>query len=97
MPLADGLPAWGCTTACPHLIRTVKTVPWDPDDPEVEDDTSENHSYESIGRFFEARPVNPKAVAYAELDEISASHHRALDRKLDPDAGSDIPTLYNPL
>jgi hypothetical protein len=38
-----GVPHWSCTTACPHLIRTVPRVPWDEDDPEVEDGDSENH------------------------------------------------------
>lgn len=42
-PAADGLPNWTVTTACPDLIRTVPDVPWDPEDPEVEDDSSENH------------------------------------------------------
>lgn len=42
-PSPDGLPWWSTTSACPHLIRTVPRVPWDPDDPQVEDGSSENH------------------------------------------------------
>jgi hypothetical protein len=79
----DGLPWHSVTTACPELIRTVPRVPWDPDDLEVEDDDSENHSFEDGGRFFEARPHIPKAPAsdpYAGLDEASRAHHQALDK-----------------
>lgn len=70
----DGLPWWSTTTACPHMIRTVPEVPWDEEDVEVEDDESENHAYESIGRFFEARPHAPRAAEkspYAHLDPLS--------------------------
>jgi len=91
MTLADGLPAWSCTTACPHLIRTVPKVRWDENDPEVEDESCESHSFESCGRLFQARPVHPKIAKpdpYAHLDDISASHHRALDQKLDPTTGT---------
>jgi hypothetical protein len=43
LPAADGFPFWSCTTGCPDLIRTVPDVPWDEEDPDVEDDESENH------------------------------------------------------
>lgn len=78
----DGLPWHSITTACPHLIRTVPRVPWDPDDPEVEDDDSENHAYEDGGRFFEARPHTPKAPSsdpLAGLDPLSRRHHQQRD------------------
>lgn len=80
----DGFPWWSVTTACPDLIRTVPEVPWDPDDPDVEDDASENHCYEDTGRFFAARPHAPRVAPpdpYAHLDAISAEHHRARDRR----------------
>jgi hypothetical protein len=82
----DGLPWWTCTTACPDLIRTVPEIPWDPDDPEVEDDASENHAYEDVGRFFEARPHQPRvkeADPFAHLDPISAAHQAALAKRYD--------------
>jgi hypothetical protein len=80
----DGLPWHTLTTACPHAIRTVPEVPWDEDDPEVEDDESENHAYEDIGRFFEARPHHralPPADPLAHLDPLSAAHHRAREQQ----------------
>jgi hypothetical protein len=73
----DGFPWWTVTTACPNLIRTVPDVPWDDDDPEVEDDASENHCYEDMGRFFEARPHQPatkEPEAYPDLDPLSRQH-----------------------
>lgn len=78
----DGLPWWCVTTACPDLIRTVPEVPWDPIRRNVEDDDSENHCYEDVGRFFEARPHQPRVTPpdpYAHLDQVSADHHRAVD------------------
>jgi len=93
---ADGLPNWSITTACPHAIRTVKRVRWDEDDPEVPDDTGEDHSFESLGRLFEARPFSQKPSpvdAYAHLDSISRAHHLALDKQFNPD-GDAIPQLY---
>lgn len=95
----DGLPWWSCTTRCEHLIRTVPEVPWDEDDPDVEDGESENHCYEDVGRFFEARPHTPRADSvdpYAHLDPIAKAHHKALDEQLNP-AGGDIPQLYVPM
>ncbi len=77
----EGFPWWSVTSACPHLIRTVPEVPWDPDDPEVEDGDSENHAYEDVGRFFEARPHAPRAQEpdpFEHLDPISRAHQRAL-------------------
>lgn len=79
-PGPDGFPWWSCTTACPDLIRTVPEIPWDPDDPEVEHPDSENHCYEGVGRFFEARPHAPRKAQvdlYRHLDPISAAHHKA--------------------
>lgn len=76
---ADGFPFHSITTACPHMIRTVPRVPWDKDDPEVEDDASENHAYEDGGRFFEARPHTPspaKEDPLKDLDPISRRHHQ---------------------
>lgn len=73
----DGLPHWSCTSACANLIRTLPDVPWDPDDLEVEDDDSENHAYEALGRFFEARPHAPK------IDRDAAKRKADL-AKLDP-------------
>ena len=76
----DGLPYWTVTTANPDLIRTVPEIPWDEDDPDVEDELSENHAYEDTGRFFEARPFIPRASAaedMLELDELSRQHHLA--------------------
>lgn len=77
----DGFPWWSVTMACPELVRTVPEVPWDPDDPEVEDDDSENHAYEDTGRYFEARPHAPRVAEpdpFSDLDPISAAHQRAL-------------------
>ena len=82
----DGMPWHTVTTACPHLIRTVPRVPWDKDDPEVEDDASDNHAYEDVGRFFEARPHFPIAkevdpLAHLVHDPISLAHARVRERK----------------
>lgn len=80
----DGLPWHSITTACPDMIRTVPRVPWDKDDPEVEDDDSENHAYEDGGRYFEARPHVPKKAdddPYEHLDPVSRAHHKALDKR----------------
>lgn len=82
-PAADGLPSWTITTACPHAIRSVPRVRWDEKDPEVDAD-GDNHSYESIGRLFEARPVGPRQVVadpYEGLDPISRAHHVKLAAK----------------
>lgn len=82
---ADGFPFWSITTACPDAIRTVPDIPWDEDDPNVEDDESESHAYEDLGRLFEARPhtqVRPAPDPYAGLDPLSAAHHRAMDARL---------------
>ncbi len=94
-PAPDGLPWWSCTTRCQDLIRTVPEVPWDDDDPDVEDEDSENHAYEGVGRFFEARPHAPRTALidpYANLDALSRAHHQALDESVK--GGSDIPQLY---
>ncbi len=91
----DGLPWWSCTTACSDLIRTVPEVPWDEKDKDVEDEDSENHAYEGVGRFFEARPHAPRTALidpYANLDALSRAHHQALDESVK--GGSDIPQLY---
>lgn len=92
----DGLPWWSVTTGCPDLIRTVPEIPWDPDDPEVEDEDSENHAYEDTGRFFEARPHAPRLPPddpFKHLDAISAAHQAALAKKLDrkPGSGHAVP------
>jgi len=82
----DGLPWWSVTTACPHLIRTVPEVPWDEADTEVEDGDSENHAYEGVGRFFEARPHQPRqqqAPVYATLDPLSRAHQEAMAKQFD--------------
>lgn len=81
---ADGLPFWTVTTACPDLIRTVPEIPWDPEDPDVEDELAESHAYEDVGRFFEARPFIPRQEAvdpYEGLDPISRAHHAKLAAK----------------
>jgi hypothetical protein len=84
LPMGDGLPTWSVTSACPELIRTVPRVPWDEDDIEVEDGDSENHSYEDVGRFFEARPIGPKPKPldrFAHLDPVSRAHQEAMAKK----------------
>lgn len=91
----DGFPWWSVTTACPNLIRTVPEVPWDEDDPEVEDDRSENHCYEDVGRFFEARPhapALPPPDPYEHLDPVSRAHHKALDQRF----GNGTPGRLHP-
>ncbi len=82
---ADGFPNWSVTTACPHLIRTVPDVPFDEKDPEVEDGDSENHAYEDVGRFFEARPFAPRTIDIeaVNLDDVSTRHHAAIAAKHD--------------
>ena len=84
----DGLPWWTCTTAVPHLIRSVPRVRWDESDPEVPADDGDDHSFESVGRYFEARPHGPKAVKldpFADMkdDPISKAHNEALAKKWD--------------
>lgn len=79
----DGLPHWTITTACPDAIRTVPDIPWDPKRPNVEDERSENHAYEDIGRFFEARPFTPRQQPvdpFEHLDAISRQHHESKRR-----------------
>lgn len=81
----DGLPWHSFTTACPEAIRTCPEVPWDPDDPEVEDDDAEQHCYEGIGRYFESRPHAPRVKAkdpYAHLDPASRAEWTQLDASL---------------
>lgn len=93
----DGLPWWAVTTACPHLIRTLPEIPWDEDDPEVEDEESENHCYEGVGRFFEARPhhpVLPTPDPDEHLDPISRAHHKAMDRATEPQTGRFNPAAF---
>ncbi len=83
----DGTPYWSCTTACPQLIRSLPEVPWDPDDIEVEDDESDNHAYESIGRLLEARPVVPKTKpidSYQHLDPLSRAEAERQEAKWVP-------------
>jgi len=89
----DGLPNWSVTAACPDLIRTVPEVPWDEDDPQVEDDDSENHAYEDVGRFFEARPHAPRQAPpdpLEKLDPISKAHHEARARRDKPVTRLDV-------
>jgi hypothetical protein len=84
---ADGLPNHTFTTACPEAIRTVPEVPWDEDDREVEDDKSENHAYEDIGRFFEARPHAPRTKPpdpFEHLDPISKRHAEVMAQRSKP-------------
>ena len=79
----DGLPWWSVTANCPNLIRTVPEVPWDDDDPEVENDESENHAYESVGRFFEARPHSPRVKqreTYFDVPRAVQGEYIDLDR-----------------
>jgi hypothetical protein len=88
----DGFPWWACTAACPHLIRTVPEVPWEEVDGhrgEVEDEKSENHAYEDVGRFFEARPHAPRTEAIDPLshlndDPISKRHQEEIAKKHAP-------------
>ncbi len=85
----DGLPWWNITTACPQAIRSIKAVRWDATDPEVPDDSGDDHAFESIGRYWEARPVGPRHVApdpFAHLadDPISKAHAEAQAKKYAP-------------
>lgn len=82
----DGLPFWQTTTACPNLIRTVPKVRWDEADPEVADDSGEDHSLESLGRLYEARPVGMRrepADPFKDLtdDPISKAHAEAMAKR----------------
>jgi hypothetical protein len=89
----DGLPWWSVTTACPDLIRTVPEVPWDELDPDVEDDRSENHCFEGVGRYFEARPHAPVAKPddpLAALDPLSRRHHQARDKGRQKPGGLNV-------
>jgi hypothetical protein len=91
----DGLPWHSITAACPNAIRTVPEIPWDEEDPEVEDDRSENHCYEGMGRFFEARPhapTLPPPDPYEDLDPVSRAHHKAMDARF----GGGKPTRLHP-
>ena len=98
----DGFPWWSCTSACTDLIRTVPEVPWEEIDGhrgEVEDEKSENHAYEDVGRFFEARPHSPRADArdpfeHLKDDPISKAHQEALEKRHAPKPASfDITQL----
>ena len=57
---------------------------------------SENHAYEGVGRFFEARPFSPEEVVdpYADLDPLSRAHHQAQDKKIAGEKFGDIPQLH---
>lgn len=82
----DGLPWHAITIANPDMIRTVPRVPWDGDDPEVEDEDAESHCYEDGGRFFEARPHAPKITFPDPLDHlkddpVSKAHQEAMTKK----------------
>jgi hypothetical protein len=88
----DGFPWWSCTAACPDLIRTVPEVPWEQVDGhrgEVEDEKSENHAYEDVGRFFEARPHAPRVtapdpLAHLKDDPVSKAHQEQMLKKHSP-------------
>lgn len=88
MTAPDGLPWWQCTTACPQLIRTVKTVTWDEDDRDVASDDCDDHSFESIGRYFEARPYGPPQkfvdpLEHLSDDPVSKAHQEAMRKRYD--------------
>jgi len=81
---ADGFPWWQITAACPNLLRTLPELPHDPDDPEDVDTDAEDHAYDSVGLFWQARPELPKSAQKAkflDLDEISKAHALAMDKK----------------
>jgi len=81
---ADGFPWWQITAACPNLLRTLPELPHDPDDPEDVDTDAEDHAYDAVGLFWQARPELPKSaqkVKFLDLDEISKAHALAMDKK----------------
>ncbi|MGE0590904.1 MAG: terminase family protein [Vicinamibacterales bacterium] len=89
----DGFPWWSVTAACPDLIRTVPEVPWEEVDGamgEVEDEDAENHAYEDVGRFFEARPHAPRQAPpdpFPDLDPISKAHAEHMAQRGKPTVG----------
>ena len=82
----DGFPWWQITAACPNLLRTLPELPHDADDPEDVDTDAEDHAYDSVGLFWQARPELPKSQQrpkFLELDEISRAHQLAMAKKYD--------------
>lgn len=83
----DGFPWWQITAACPNLVRTLPELPHDPDDPEDVDTDAEDHAYDEVGLFWQARPELPKSPAPRSplnaLDPISRKHQEVLARKFD--------------
>jgi len=83
----DGFPWWQITAACPNLLRTLPELPHDPDDPEDVDTDAEDHAYDSVGLFWQARPELPKPrevfQTYYDLDPLSRDHALALQKRYD--------------
>jgi hypothetical protein len=83
----DGFPWWQITAACPNLLRTLPELPHDPEDPEDVDTKSEDHSYDSVGLFWQARPELPKPMpmyhTFSDLDQLSREHALAMQRRYD--------------
>jgi hypothetical protein len=80
----DGFPWWQITAACPNLLRTLPELPHDADDPEDIDTDAEDHAYDAVGLFWQARPELPKSAQrakYLDLDELSREHALAMDKK----------------
>jgi len=80
----DGFPWWQITAACPNLLRTLPELPHDADDPEDIDTDAEDHAYDAVGLFWQARPELPKSMQKAkflDLDELSREHALAMEKK----------------
>jgi hypothetical protein len=81
----DGFPWWQITAACPNLLRTLPQLPFDPDDREDVDTDAEDHAYDEVGLFWQARPSLPKPKQrdseFAVLDELSRTHQEAMAKR----------------
>lgn len=83
----DGFPWWQITSACPNLLRTLPQLPFDPDDKEDVDTDAEDHAYDEVGLFWQARPElprpKPQAATFARLDPLSRQHQEAMAKRYD--------------
>ena len=93
-PAPDGLPWWSVTAACPDLIRTVPEVPWDEEDPDVEDDKAESHAYEDClvaGTLVETRegPIAIDQIVAGD-EVLTRDGYRSVVRAWQVSAGAPL-------
>lgn len=83
----DGFPWWQITEDCPVLIKQLPMLPRDPNNPEDVDTDAEDHAYDSVRYYLQARPAFPAKPApdvYAHLDPISRAEWERLEAREKP-------------